>query len=44
MIERIILVTMDTSHEFAPYVYLCRLLGFALIIAGIVDKNRKAES
>ena len=39
--ERIILVTIDTSHEFAPFVYLCRLLAFALIIAAIVDKNRK---
>ena len=44
MIERVVLVTIDASHEFAPYVYVCRLLAFALIIAGIVDKNRKARS
>lgn len=42
MIERIILVTIGSSHEFAPYVYLVRLLAFVLIIAAIVDKNRKA--
>ena len=44
MVERIVLVAIDTSHEFAPYVYVCRLLAFGLIIAGIVDKNRKARS
>ena len=44
MVERIVLVSIDTSHEFAPYVYLCRLLAFALIIAGIADKNRKVRS
>lgn len=42
MIERIILVSIDRSHEFAPYVYLVRLLAFVLIIAAIVDKNRKS--
>ena len=42
MIERIILVTIGTSHEFAPYVYVVRLFAFVLIIAAIVDKNRKA--
>ena len=42
MTERVILVTIDRSHEFAPYVYLVRLLAFALIIAGIIDKNRRA--
>ena len=42
MAERLVLVTIDASHEFAPYVYLVRLLAFALIIAGIVDKNRRA--
>lgn len=44
MVERIILVAIDTSHEFAPLVYLCRLLAFGLIIAAIVDKNRTAAS
>lgn len=44
MVERIILVAIDTSHEFAPFVYFCRLLGFAIIIAAIIDKNRKAAT
>ena len=42
MIERILLVSVDTSHEFAPYVYVVRLLAFTLIITAVVDKNRKA--
>ena len=42
MIERIILVSIGSSHEFAPYVYVVRLLAFVLIIAAIVDKNRTA--
>lgn len=42
MLERIILVAIGASHEFAPFVYLVRLLGFALIIAAVVDKNRQA--
>ena len=42
MAERIILVTLTTSHEYAPFVYLVRLLAFALIIAAVVDKNRSA--
>ena len=41
MVERIVLVAIDASHEFAPYVYLVRLLAFMLIIAAIVDKNRR---
>ena len=44
MVERVILVAIGSSHEFAAYVYLVRLLAFALIIAAIVDKNRKARS
>jgi hypothetical protein len=39
--ERIVLVTIDVSHEFAPYVYLVRLLAFVLIIGAIIDKNRR---
>ena len=42
MAERIVLVSIDTSHEFAPYVYVVRLLAFVLIIVAIFDKNRKA--
>ncbi len=41
MVERIILFTIGTAHEFAPYVYVVRLLAFVLIIAAIVDKNRR---
>ena len=41
MIERIVLVTIGASHEFAPFVYLVRLLAFVLIIIGIIDKNRR---
>ena len=41
MIERVLLVSISASHEFAPYVYVVRLLAFALIIAAVVDKNRK---
>jgi uncharacterized membrane protein YoaK (UPF0700 family) len=42
MVERIILVAMDVSHEFAPLVYVVRLLAFVVIIATIVDKNRSS--
>ena len=41
MAERVVLVTIDTSHEFAPYVYLVRLFAFALISGAIIDKNRR---
>ena len=44
MTERIILVTIGSSHEFAPYVYVVRLLAFLLIIVAIVDKNRKGAA
>lgn len=42
MLERIILVTITASHEFAPFVYVVRLFAFLLIIAAIVDKNRRS--
>ena len=41
MTERVILVAIGASHEFAPYVYVVRLLAFGLIIAAVVDKNRR---
>jgi hypothetical protein len=41
MVERFIMVTIGATHEFAPFVYVVRLLAFLLIIAAIVDKNRK---
>ena len=39
--ERIIMVTLTASHEFAPYVYVVRLLAFALIIGAVINKNRR---
>lgn len=41
MVERVVLVAIDTSHEFAPYVYLVRLFAFVVIIGAIIDKNRR---
>ncbi len=35
------LSAVDPALEAQHYVYLVRLLAFALIIAGIVDKNRR---
>lgn len=40
--ERIILVWLTAAHEFAPFVYVVRLVAFALIIAAVIDKNRRA--
>jgi hypothetical protein len=37
-----IVVTLGRSHHLAAYVYAVRLLAFALIIAAVVDKNRRA--
>ncbi|MDQ6625400.1 MAG: DUF5985 family protein [Verrucomicrobiota bacterium] len=42
MVERVILLTITISDEFAPYVYAVRLCAFALIIGAVVDKNRRA--
>jgi hypothetical protein len=42
MLERVVLVSIGVTHEFAPFVYVARLLGFALIIGAVVDKNRHA--
>ena len=41
MLERILLFAIGSSNEFAAYVYVVRLLAFVLIIAAIVDKNRR---
>ena len=38
--ERIILAALSAQNEFAPFVYLVRLLAFILIIAGVIEKNR----
>lgn len=40
-IERIVLVAVNPDNESAPYVYLIRLAAFVVIIAAIVDQNRK---
>ena len=33
-----------TSSETGPHVYVARLVAFLLIIAGIVDKNRRGKA
>ena len=35
------LALANTPHETKHYVYVVRLVAFALIIIGIVDKNRR---
>ena len=39
--ERVVLVLVNPDNEFAPYIYIMRLAAFAIIIAAIVDQNRK---
>jgi hypothetical protein len=39
--ERILRATLTIDTEVQPYVYLVRLVAFALIIAAIIDKNRR---
>jgi hypothetical protein len=41
MVERIILLSVSASTEFAPYTYLVRLSAFLLISIAIIDKNRQ---
>jgi hypothetical protein len=43
MVERALLLTVSTSHEFHPYIYSVRLVAFLLIIFAIVDENRNTE-
>jgi hypothetical protein len=40
-IERCILGVVNMPEENTPLIYLLRLLAFALIVIGIVDKNRR---
>ena len=40
--ERWVLSVVPTAHEVRPFVYLIRLCAFILILAAIVDKNRKS--
>jgi len=35
---------VEVAAENRPFFYLVRFLAFALIIAGVVDKNRSPES
>lgn len=42
MLERLILLTLGPTHEFTPFVYLVRFSAFVLIIAAVIDKNRRA--
>jgi hypothetical protein len=39
-LERIVLVAVPEELEGRHFLYLNRLLAFALIIAGVLDKNR----
>ena len=40
-VERVLLTLVNPDDEFAPYVYVARLIAFSLIIVAIVDKNRQ---
>jgi hypothetical protein len=40
-VERILLFTLNTPEETRPFIYLVRLVGFALIIFAVIDKNRR---
>ena len=40
-VDRTVLALIPFATEWRQYVYLVRLLAFALIIYGIVDKNRR---
>jgi hypothetical protein len=41
-IERVLLAVVSRSTEYAPYVYVVRLIAYICIIIAIVDKNRRA--
>ncbi|HEY5925231.1 MAG TPA: DUF5985 family protein [Kofleriaceae bacterium] len=38
-----LMVGRDPSDEYTPYFYLLRLFAFLLILAAIVDKNRRTS-
>ena len=42
-VNRILLSVLDTENEARTFVYVLRLIGFLLIIAGVVYKNRPAR-
>jgi hypothetical protein len=39
-VNRVLLSILDVEDEARTFVYVLRLIGFLLIIIGIVDKNR----
>lgn len=39
-IERSVLAFVPAGHESRHFIFLVRLLAFALLIVGIIDKNR----
>ena len=41
-VERVLLAVVSRSTEYAPYVYVVRLIAYVFIIVAIVDKNRRA--
>lgn len=41
MVERILRSSLNQENEMAPFVYSIRLAGYLLIIAAIIDKNRR---
>jgi hypothetical protein len=42
-IERLVLLLANPPHEFFAYVYLIRLAAFVVIIAAIIDQNRRRK-
>lgn len=43
-IERILLLGLGLQSEGVSYVFLCRLIGFVIIIFAIYDKNRESRA
>ena len=39
-IERVLIAVVSASNEYAPAVYVVRLLAYACIILAIIQKNR----
>lgn len=42
-VERSVLAFLKNQNEATPYVYVIRLIAFAFIVAGIIDKNRQRK-
>ena len=42
LVERVVRAAFDIDSEWAPAIYLLRLIAFVLIIIAIIDKNRRA--